>query len=384
MIDVKVHPKRGSFGDFEPPPAALAKAVPREKFAGLEPSAAAEAAMADYAAMRALEDSTRIEKTYVLARILRDLAEKGKDLATVEQATLAEYRAFLQDLVKQEKITENYAYNLVKEWNAMVSLLFGDPSRPGEGLKMKGFTQSPKQVEHLGMEEIERMVQELPHKRFQNEHYRRVAGIYLELATASAGRWDSLSNERLTFADIDYVAGTVRFRKVKNTDLHVAVLTQRCLAELRWHERFLRRTQHWRGPETPLLLGPRGEIPSYRWLESTLKELAALAGVQKDVTTHLFRKSVGTHIAKENPRLAREQLGITQKVFERHYNQPSVQDRIERRDLLMGSDPAESSELQARVGALYLLLRDGKVSQQEFDLELAALLGGSGGPHGSH
>lgn len=73
------------------------------------------------------------------------------------------------------------------------------------------------------------------------------------------------------------------------------------------------------------------------------------SGIKKKVTTHVPRKGAGTHMAKENPRLAREQLGITQKVFEKHYNQPTVGDRIEHRDLVLGAQPTPRTTWRSRV-----------------------------------
>lgn len=46
---------------------------------------------------------------------------------------------------------------------------------------------------------------------------------------------------------------------------------------------------------------------------------------------------MGTLIARETPKYAWEQLGITAKIFEAHYHQPSLQDRMDQRDLLLGN-----------------------------------------------
>jgi integrase len=377
-----VTPKQraSAFAEFTAPEAAMATVMDCNRYAGLPPAVAAQKAMDDYAALRVIEPSTKREKTAILRRILMELSGKGKDLSTVDAPTVMAYRAFLQQQVDQGMAAENYAYNIVKEWNAIVSLLFGEKSRPGEGLKMKGFRQTPKQVEHLEMEEIDKMIGQLPLMRFQHEHYRRAVEMFLELAIASAGRWDSIGSELTTVGMVDYVAGTIRFREVKNRPEHSAVLSERCLAALKRHEAFLRTTPQWKGVDTPLLVGPRGKMVTYNTMRCALHALAAASGIQKNVTTHLFRKSVGTHMGKENPRLAREQLGITAKVFDRHYNQPTVKDRIERRDLLMGSQQRTVGE-ETRIGALFLQLRRGVVTQQEFEREVnRSLLSGAPTP----
>ena len=364
---------KSAFADFTPPEAALAKTMDRNRYAGLSPSEAATKLMEDYAAMRRLEASTRKEKEAVYKRILTDLAAKGKDLSNVDQPTLASYRAFIQQQVEKGEMAQNYAFNLMKDWNAMVTLLFGETSRPGEGLKVKGFGRQAKEVQHLDMEEIEAMMRAVPLVRYQNEAYRHLVAIYLELACASAARWDSIGSPLTTFACVDYVAGTITFHEVKNKERHEAVLTKRCLEALKRHEAYMRKSPQWKGLETPILMGPRGITVSYQWMLRSLHTLAGLAGIRKPVTTHLFRKSVGTHMAKENPRLAREQLGITAKVFEAHYNQPTIKDRLDRRDLLMGAEGRSTAD-EARIGALYLQMRRGVISQQELEREVSKIL----------
>ena len=44
-------------------------------------------------------------------------------------------------------------------------------------------------------------------------------------------------------------------------------------------------------------------------------------------------------MARENPKLAQEQLGISAAVFNLHYNQPSLEDRLMRRDILPAVGP---------------------------------------------
>ena len=74
-------------------------------------------------------------------------------------------------------------------------------------------------------------------------------------------------------------------------------------------------------------------------------------------------------MGKDNPKMAAEQLGITGKIFDKHYNQPDLDDRIARRDLLPGAGFA-GSEDEKRIGTLYMQMRRGLVSEQEFEREV--------------
>lgn len=71
-------------------------------------------------------------------------------------------------------------------------------------------------------------------------------------------------------------------------------------------------------------------------MNESLKAAAVAAGVHKPVSTHVVRKSVGTLMGRDNPKLAQLQLGISEAVFNAHYNQPLLEDRLARRDLVPG------------------------------------------------
>lgn len=69
-------------------------------------------------------------------------------------------------------------------------------------------------------------------------------------------------------------------------------------------------------------------------------------------------------MARQNARYAREQLGITPKVFEAHYNQPTVENHLERRDLVpvVGTQPGPD----AIVGNAFMDLHALRISLAEF------------------
>jgi site-specific recombinase XerD len=369
-------PKRNStFGAFQARPAAVVNVVDRATYAGLPPQEAARKAMEDYAARKPMRRSTKREKMYILSRMLEDLAQKGRDLSNVDQATLRELRDYVAVQVERQEITENYAYNLVKEWNAAMGALFGDNKRPGEGLRMKsGFKQTPKQVEILDVEDIDAMLREVPNRRWMSQLNRGAVETYLELSLATAGRSKSILSPEATFGDVDWVQGTFMFRDVKNLETGAflqVVLTERAINRLRAWENELRRAGKWKGPETPVMTAERG-IFTYQSLLKSLKDLAALARIRKRVATHVIRKSTGTHMARKDPKLAREQLGITQEVFDRHYDQPRLQDRLDQRDIIPGATTSYAT-MESRIGQLTMQMRQGKISQQEWEREVHRL-----------
>ena len=71
--------------------------------------------------------------------------------------------------------------------------------------------------------------------------------------------------------------------------------------------------------------------------------------------TRVIRKSVRTIIAKQNPRFARDQLGISNRVFEEHYNQPTIEDRLERGEILPGYGwyPSRTMRRRATFGSRF-------------------------------
>lgn len=238
-----------------------------------------------------------------------------------------------------------------------------------------GFKQTPKQVEILDVEDFDAMIREIPNRRWMGDLNRGAVETYVELSMATAGRSKSILSPMATFGDIDWQQGTFTFRDVKNLDtgefLQV-VLTERVMNRLRTWESEIRRSGKWGGPETPIMTAERG-ILTYQSLLKALKDLASLARLRKRVATHVIRKSTGTHMARKDPKLAREQLGITQEVFDRHYDQPRLKDRLEQRDIIPGSTPTTPAGMEGRIGQLTMQLRQGKISQAEWEHELSRL-----------
>ncbi len=92
---------------------------------------------------------------------------------------------------------------------------------------------------------------------------------------------------------------------MKNSDgTHTVVLTDRAVRALRAWVRGLHASPTWRGPATPLFTGPDGRVVTNKWLNEVMKRVAAIAGVQKRVTSHVYRHTAGTLIGRENPKLA--------------------------------------------------------------------------------
>jgi integrase len=369
-------PKRESdFGSYQPRPAAVVETVDRMRYANLPPREAAALAVADYAARRPLRETTRIEKAYVLGRMLQDLGQKGRDLSNVDQETLRALRDYYGVKVEAGELSENYAYNLVKEWNALMGILFGDKEKPGTGLRMKsGFRQTPRKVEILDVEDYDAMLAQVANRKWMGPLNRGAVVTYLEMAMSTAGRSKSILSPQATFGNVDYEKGVYAFWDVKNIDtgdfLQV-VLTERCVERLRIWESELRREAHWSGPGTPIMTADRG-ILTYQALLKALKDLAALAGLKKKVTTHVLRKSTGTHMARKDPKLAREQLGISLKVFNETYDQPRLKDRLEQRDIIPGASATYAS-MEVKMGQLTRQFREGKISQAEWERELTRL-----------
>lgn len=132
--------------------------------------------------------------------------------------------------------------------------------------------------------------------------------------------------------------GLLALRHMKNKpEGHVDVLTPYALTVLQERFTVLRAFQLWAAPETPVFVAPGGTALTPQWANRPLGRLASAAGVANRVTTHIIRKSCGTLIGLQNPKLAQEQLGISERVFNRHYNLPTLEGRLSRRDILPGN-----------------------------------------------
>ena len=367
-------PRRPDFGAWTPPEATQTARATLDR-AGLAGLAPAEAAQRLCDALRAKNEDLRPitlnNKRIVLTRILKAFAERGKDLATLATDDCGAYREYLRDMLKRGVYSEDTCSNAVRAWNSTMRAVFGEQGKPGEGLLMKNFKQHPKRVVHLTEEEMSRLLQAADEFPFRWPHTRLAFKTYLEVSWATGARFGSLFEGRLTVGDIDWDKQALVFRHMKNRDHHVAVLTPRATVALRsWVNHLSRQKAIWKGDATAIFVGPDGLPLKAAWINRSLRGVAAKAGIKKRVSTHIIRKSVGTLIARENPKFAQLQLGITAEVFNEHYNQPILEDRLAKRDILPGAawTPKTPEEV---AGAALLDMMNGKMSREAFEEKVA-------------
>lgn len=395
----KTPPKSLSFGSFTPSiaTAGARSTLPRESFANVSPAEAASRLVDFHVSRVPLEEVSQAQKETVLRQLLENLAQKGLDLSNVTPDDMATYREWLRTLVEQGLMASSYASHVTSSWNATIRLAFGETGKPGESLLMRGFPQRPRQVQRLDGDEFQSILNASHRRRFRSPEDRDAFETYLELEWSTGARVGSLTptgrrrrkrieateaepeevedlpanwSVTLTTGDIDWDNGTIRLRHMKNKPEHTAILTERALERLRRRVDYLRKTDHWRGDQTPILMGKAGKPLAPQAINRMLADCATMAGIRKKVTTHMLRKSVGTHIAKQNPRFAQDQLGITAKIFEAHYNQPTLDDRLERRDILPGAVTAAPRTPDEMVGQAWLKYSQGRMSRGDFETVL--------------
>lgn len=332
-------PKSPEFSEFTPDPSEPSpeRHMDRTTLAGLSPEATAKR-IADFcAAKRIVREITRDQQETGLRIVFRYLAQKQKDAASIDPETMSTLREYFRILVKEGQYSEAGAGHLVKVWNTSMRLAFGEEGEPGEGLLMKRFPTRARKVDRYDETELAALVSAASRMKYRSKVDKDAFETYLEIACCAGNRIGSLVYvvkgrivEEATFRDIDWEKGTLRFRHMKNRPEHKAVLTDAALARLRKREMNLRAWGLWRGDD--ILLGKSGSSLHPYSVNKMLKRAAKTAGIKKPLSTHVIRKSVGTHIGRYNPRYAAEQLGISMRVFETHYNQPTIEDRLARRD----------------------------------------------------
>lgn len=340
----------------------------RTEFSGLEPKEAAARIVAVLLTKKDLRRTTQEQRRLEMARILADLRDKGFDLATVTPAAVIEYRTYLAQCVRQDLISESYAASLTKTWNAVLRAAFGERSRPGEGLLMKSFRIRAKHVRTLTEEELVSLEQAAAHDiSFRSEHNRAAFLTYLKVVQATGGRMGSFLTN-LAAKDLDLDGAVVHFAHMKNKAGHDAVLTPKAVGALREWRAYLQTTRLWKGDATRLFTDKVGVPFKDDFINDALRRAAAAAGITKHVSSHVMRKSVGTIIGKKNPKYAALQLGISDKIFNAHYNMPSVEDRLDQREILPGF--RRSSTPEELAGRALLAFKEGKITGQQFEAEL--------------
>ncbi len=272
---------------------------------------------------RDIRDVTARQKRVVLTVLLRDLALRGLDLANLTPADVALYREFLASRVKAKKFATTSASHRAKVWNSSMRLVFGD-----DALTMRGFAEKPRLIDHVTEEQFARMLG----AAFEDGGFR----AYLHLEWCTGGRIGSVAEGRLEVRDFDFDAGLVKFRHMKNVPEHSPILSPTAVKEMQAWIGILQAAAVWRGPNTPFFVHADGRVMKNAWLNRHLDYITKRAGIKQHITSHATRKSVGTILAKINPKFAALQLGISWAVFNNHYNQMTLKDRQDLRHILPG------------------------------------------------
>jgi integrase len=355
------------FGSFEPEQATIStEYVSRDAFRGLDTLEAATRIVAEHARRTPQREVTRKQRVTDIKGILNVIARKGHDLASVDAATMCAYREWLRLRVERGDISESYASHLAIAWNAVTRAVFGDEA--AAPLHIKGFRQHAKKIVRLDEPMMYALVGAAQRIGFRTADDKDAFVTYLELAWPTGGRAGSLLSKTLTFECIDWRRGFLRFPHVKNKDEHLVAMSPRALGVLRARREYAATRPWWIGDATPICAGATGNPITTEAVNQALKRACVAAGIESRVTTHVIRKSAGTIMARENARYAMEQLGITAKVFEKHYNQPTIEDRLERRDLVPTF--GDASDPVAAMGQIALDYEEGRATKAEY---LAAL-----------
>ncbi|MES2155581.1 MAG: tyrosine-type recombinase/integrase [bacterium] len=317
------------FGAFVPPPKPVHDPSERAAYAGLSPDVAAESLAKTMAERRSIRAVTLRQKTIILRAILKDLAQRGLDLATLTPPDVALYREYLKDRVTRGDLATSSASHRAKVHNSTMRLVFDD-----ETLTMRGFAEHPRLVDHLTEAQFSMLLTVIHDYPAFNDHDVLLMIAYLHLEWSIGARIGSLAPGRLEVGDFDFEVGVVHLRYMKNKASHTAILSDTAVREAKEWIDTIKGDPAWKGDATPFFIHSDGSLVQPAWFNKHLKALGKLAGIQQKLTTHVLRKSVGTILAKVNPKFAEQQLGTSSRVFHEHSNQMSLQDRQDLRHLL--------------------------------------------------
>jgi site-specific recombinase XerD len=301
--------------------------------------------------------------------VLSRLEEKGIDLASLTAQVLGLFRDWLQHQVITGVLSTSTAGHAVAQWNSVMRVVLDEKSPPGRGLILRGFPSRPRAAIRVTEDEFNALLAEIPLRRFRSELDRRSFQAFLGVEWSTGARIGSLRAVRV--AEIKWQESTLHLRHMKNVVSHDAVSTDRAIVALHGHVDYLYDSKHWTGTEACVFMRDTEKPLTTQGVNRMLSDVAAFAGIRKNVTTHLFRKSVGTIMGRENPKLAREQLGITDRVFSRHYFWPTLDDRLPRRDILPGVHwrPTTAEGMAAQAALEY---DRGKMTEEQFRHVIAA------------
>src|SRR5205823_8787595 len=113
-------------------------------------------------------------------------------VSTLTVETMRVYREYLARLAANGDISESYASHIVKVWNSIVRLAFGEKGKPGECLAMRGFPMRVRKIERYDEEEMMLLQSSAVRRRFRSDLDKDAFEAYLELEQSTGNRIGSL------------------------------------------------------------------------------------------------------------------------------------------------------------------------------------------------
>lgn len=296
-----------------------------------------------------------------LRKVKKFFNETKLELNEVTIQDRRQYKAYLLEKVRRGEHKQNYVASILTELNVFFCHFLGK-----EDLRVSAIEKEEISFERLTREDIDAMIAEVE-KRADISKQKKVLHKTIIITL-----WNELPRISelcdLKLGDIKEASRKVLFRSRKRDNvpphLRYPFATEEFLDA--WDEyKQYRDSDDWNEDAPAFVqIGKNGNNIGQDYVRHMLKDYAARAGIDKPIYPHLMRKSAGTELCLEKPKLAQIQLGHKNiKTTLTNYTGPNEDDKKHIETIL---HPESEKSIDERLAELCHQFRQGKITEQEY------------------
>ena len=250
----------------------------------------------------------------------------GVELKDVDKEVRKAHRAYLIEQMRKGKLKKNYVSTILVDLNVFFCHFLGR-----KDLRIPSIGREEISFERLTRDDIDAMIDAVDERKDIKKKEKVLHKMILVTLWNELPRISEFCSLKLR--DIDEVSRKVRFssRKRDRAPAHLRhpFATKEFLKAWNEYKKY-RDSDDW-SPEAPAIVQvDHGGMPvSILFVRRMLKGYAARAGIDKRITPHIVRKSGGTELSMENPKLGQMQLGHKSiRTTLTNYTGPNEEDKM--------------------------------------------------------
>ena len=296
-----------------------------------------------------------------IKKVRKFFEDTGTKLENVTIEIRKAHKAYLIEQIRKKIYRKNYVSAILTDLNVFFCHFLGR-----EDLRVPSIEKEEIAFERLTRNDIDAMIAEIERRTDISKRKKALHKVIITTLWNELPRVSELCDLKL--GDIKELSRKVMFhsKKRENVPSHLRhpFATQEFLNAWREYKHY-RDSDDWSDDAPAFVqINKRGKAIGVDFVRRILKEYAAMAGIEKHISPHIFRKSGGTELSMRNPKLGQIQLGHKNiKTTLTNYTGPNTKDKENIDFILNPRIEVSPEEIAEQLSKHYI---NGEMPEEEY------------------